>query len=139
MGKKDFIKLQFTDTGKQAGGNDCGVFAVAFAVSLCLGELPENVCFDQDRMRDHLVMCLEKQTFSMFPCNGRRQPKKFHTKTLVPVYCICRLPSIQSSPLIKCSRCKRGFHGKHCIKTPDDAWIPGEKWFCSAKCYNGSQ
>ena len=34
------VRLQFVDVVKQAGVNDCGVFAVAYATALCLGKSP---------------------------------------------------------------------------------------------------
>ena len=46
---------------------ECGVFAIAFAVSLALGTNPKHVTFDTSKMRPHLAVCLKAQKLSMFP------------------------------------------------------------------------
>ena len=48
---------------KQVGGTDCGVFAVAYAVDLLLGNDPSTIKYDQSKMRDHLMSCLENGKF----------------------------------------------------------------------------
>ena len=55
---------------KQTGGNDCGVFALAFATSLAFGMDPASQIYEQDRMRLHLANCFKVNKFSQFP---RRQ------------------------------------------------------------------
>ena len=37
------------------GSADCGVFAIACATGLCLGENPEMYVFDQIKMQQHLI------------------------------------------------------------------------------------
>ena len=41
---------------QQIGKDDCGAFAIAFAVHLLLGDKLE---FDQSQMRQHLLICLK--------------------------------------------------------------------------------
>ena len=41
----------------QAGGCDCGLFAIAFATALSLGKHPGQYLFDQGKMRRHLWNC----------------------------------------------------------------------------------
>ena len=55
------IKLNFMDVQMQSGGYDCGLFAIAFATALVLGEKPGGFLFDQQKMRAHLIKCLEHQ------------------------------------------------------------------------------
>ncbi len=43
----------------QRGSNDCGVFAIAFATSVLLGEEPSTLQYDQKELRGHLAHCLE--------------------------------------------------------------------------------
>ncbi len=54
--------------GKQEGGVDCGVFAIANATAISLRDsvnpLPK---FDQDKIRPHLESCLEMKHFNVFP------------------------------------------------------------------------
>ena len=144
MVEEDSITLQFADVQKQNGGNDCGIFPIAFTTAICLGELPSKFLFDQEKMRNNLIGCLEKQSFTMFPFKQERHQlsRKFTSKEIISIYCQWRSqarahPAINNVPMIQCSNCKRRFHGKHCIKTQEDAWLPGKKWLCSSECFSG--
>ena len=50
---------------KQDSTADCGLFAIATCVSLATGSQPKD--FIQRSMRDHLLLCIEKFTLSIFP------------------------------------------------------------------------
>ena len=63
--------LKFVDMRKQYGSNDCGIFSIAYSVTLCLGEKPGSFLFDQQLMPGHLVECPQNQSFSMFPIKGK--------------------------------------------------------------------
>ena len=52
---------------KQAGGTDCGLFSIAFAVALVHGMNPGKLRFCQSKMRSHLVDCFNKQIMVPFP------------------------------------------------------------------------
>ena len=43
---------------KQAGYNDCGLFAAAYCTTLAYGQNPSAFVYDQARMRNHLYDCL---------------------------------------------------------------------------------
>jgi hypothetical protein len=62
-------KWQFNNVKvqQQSGGNDCGLFAIAFATSLCHGEDPSQVFYDQKSMRQHLWQCINHEKISDFP------------------------------------------------------------------------
>ena len=61
------VELQFLPVQQLTNDSDCGVFAVAIAVSLALGRNPKHATFDTPRMRPHLAACLKAQKISMFP------------------------------------------------------------------------
>nr|XP_047129866.1 uncharacterized protein LOC124805802 isoform X1 [Hydra vulgaris] len=63
--KKIIIKIM--DVQKQKGGNDCGLFAVAFAAALTKQIQPDHCLFKQNLMRDHLLKSLQETVLSMFP------------------------------------------------------------------------
>jgi Ulp1 protease family, C-terminal catalytic domain len=42
---------------RQGNGYDCGVFAIAFAVSLAFGENPSQLVYDPAKLRNHLKFC----------------------------------------------------------------------------------
>jgi len=52
---------------RQKGSDDCGLFAIANATAVCFGVDPRSCRFDQNQMRQHLVLCLESGKMSMFP------------------------------------------------------------------------
>ena len=73
------IKFTIIPVQRQAGGTECGLFAIAFAVALGLGFNPTKLLFKQESMRGYLIDCLTKQEFSNFPfsinTNWRRKKK----------------------------------------------------------------
>ena len=85
--------LKFVDVMVQAGSNDCGLFAIAFATVLALGEKPELFLFDQPKMRVHLQKCLYRGKMEMFPVIRNRRVKNSTVKATeaVPFYCTDRL------------------------------------------------
>ena len=52
---------------RQTGGQDCGVYAISISTALAFGHDPATIKFDQPAMRAHLIACMEKGTFSLFP------------------------------------------------------------------------
>lgn len=60
--RKIFHKVQ-----QQPNLTDCGVFAIAFAVSIYFKENPENQIYDVKKMRRHLWGILQRNTLELFP------------------------------------------------------------------------
>ena len=52
---------------EQKGSVDCGLFSIAYATDLAFGNDPSKVVYDQSAMRDHLLLCLESNSISIFP------------------------------------------------------------------------
>ena len=52
---------------KQNGSKDCGVFAIAMMTSIAYGEDPQNVTYDQDNLRVHLLDCFTRKNMVLFP------------------------------------------------------------------------
>ena len=50
----------------------CGLFAVAYATTICYGKKPEKFNFDQGLMRCHLLKCLENKLMGEFPVRKER-------------------------------------------------------------------
>ena len=65
----DFIKcpVKFPFVQEQPNTHDCGVFAIAFAVSLFFNTKPENVRYDVSLMRSHLIQMFESNKIEHFP------------------------------------------------------------------------
>ena len=65
--EKPELILKFMDVPIQSGSYDCGLFAIAFATALSLGEKPELLFFDHWNMRAHLRQRFEDGEMKMFP------------------------------------------------------------------------
>lgn len=61
------LKLKHMNAQMQAGQDDCGLFAIAFATAVVYGKQPGGVSFNQPKMRDHLYKCFESKQITMFP------------------------------------------------------------------------
>ena len=62
----DTVLFKHENVAQQKGAVDCGLFALAFATSICFNEIT-SVQFDQERMRDHYFKCLTNKEMSIFP------------------------------------------------------------------------
>lgn len=63
---KDVVN-QFHKVMQQPNAYDCGVFAIAFATSLCFGKKPENENYIKCEMRKHLYKLLIQKQLLEFP------------------------------------------------------------------------
>ncbi|XP_024945840.1 uncharacterized protein LOC112495108 [Cephus cinctus] len=52
---------------QQPNDKDCGVYAIAFAVTILFGLKPENVRYDSTQMRRHLLEMFESKRIEHFP------------------------------------------------------------------------
>ena len=128
------ITLEYMNVHRQVGGSDCGLFALAFATSLCNSDDPTRHLYTQDAMRGHLVTALETGKLEKFPITRSRQTNLKPVKTeKFDVYCSCRQP-YSGDDMVKCSSCKDWYHAT-CEKVPEDVWNTRKQWICS-KCNN---
>ena len=58
---------------KQAGFDDCGVFAAAYCTALSHGQNPSSYVYNQSMMREHLIKCLEGSEMLPFPVMRERR------------------------------------------------------------------
>jgi len=59
--------VQFPIVQLQPNGNDCGVFAIAFAVSLLFNLQPNKIIYDHNLMRQHLAEIFQSNRIKHFP------------------------------------------------------------------------
>ena len=57
----------------QPNTNDCGVYAIAFAVSLAFGKEPAYLHFENSKMRSLLLNCLLSGVLTEFPCKPEQR------------------------------------------------------------------
>ncbi len=60
-------KVTVASVQQQQKGFDCGIFAIAFATRLTLGQDPTSVEFNIPLMREHLYRCIESGNMELFP------------------------------------------------------------------------
>ena len=130
--KEKKISFQYSRMQYQAGGSDCGLFAIATACSICCGEEPEELRYNQSKMREHLRACFEAEKIIPFPSNRRRVPAQNKSRDVdqVPVYCVCRLPH-DDRQMVQCTQCEDWYH-TDCVRVPQDFISQKTKpWYCS--------
>lgn len=131
------IQLQHMNVQMQAGGYDCGLFTLAFAIALAQGTSPCSFHFDQPKMRRHLWKCFQKRKIVGFPYTKLRRATESTVKSVdeVRVYCTCRMPELPDTKWIECSRCKNWFHLDTCVSPSPAALTTSLQWYFRACAY----
>lgn len=65
---------------QQSNSNDCGIFALAFATSLCYQKDPGTVLYVEDRLRSHYNSCISNNKAVEFPSNEMRVRNYFRRR-----------------------------------------------------------
>ena len=61
------IIVRVMNIERQQSGHACGLYAIAVAVDLCLGNDPCLSLYDEESIRNHLELCFSKQAIAQFP------------------------------------------------------------------------
>uniref|UniRef100_A0A1X7TU44 Ubiquitin-like protease family profile domain-containing protein n=1 Tax=Amphimedon queenslandica TaxID=400682 RepID=A0A1X7TU44_AMPQE len=61
------LRVQLVKTHKQIGSKDCGLFAIAMATAVLIGQDPKVLQFHQQSIREHLMDCFEAKKITPFP------------------------------------------------------------------------
>ena len=67
--EKNYV-ISFPDVQQQPNYNDCGIFAIANAISLFKGYDPSEITYDLTTMRNHLKEIFNNNIIEMFPCHN---------------------------------------------------------------------
>ena len=81
----------------QTNGNDCGVYAIAYATALCLRASPAKLLFDEIVMRPHLSKRLEDGWFTVSDKENMQEDDSESS--------MCWMPSVDGAAIIECSDC----------------------------------
>ena len=100
------IKLMNNDV--QPNTNDCGVYAIAFAVSLAFGKEPAHLHYDNSKMRTHLLNCIKSGILTEFPSKPESRKNLYIQAHTIPLHCTCRMP--ESDLMFQCTKCQQWFH-----------------------------
>ena len=131
MTKDRAISVTYANVQWQSGGSDCGLFALAFATSLCEGHDPSAILYNQPQMRNHLFTCLVAGKITTFPHRPSSRRDKTESE-LIPVFCICRLPD-NGGVMIQCSKCDEWYH-RSCIRLPEKYLNNDQLSWCCSQC-----
>ena len=141
--RKPEIKKLIKSAQQQRNYVDCEVFAIAFATSLVFGDRPEEVIYDSQIMRQHLLNCLRNMSMERFPDQVGNTIQRCKRKTLIIVFKFCysvsKFFALVGKPyypvMVMCTKCEGWFH-VDCEKTPKstidnediDFFCTGCKW-----------
>ena len=106
----DHMVVEWLKVKKQRGGSDCGLFAIAVAITLCNGDDPMMQDYDQGVMREHLALCFDCGEIAAFPAlqSGRKKKAAKSKREREHLYCHCRMPYIEGSFMVQCQGVKDG-------------------------------
>jgi hypothetical protein len=95
--KKSSLVIQLMNVDRQKIQEDCGLLAMAYATSLCVGQAPVNVVYDQEKLRQHFMDSLMSGKVKPFPvASNRIILKSVSVLVREKVDCICRQISVGS-------------------------------------------
>ena len=88
--------------------------------------------YDQSKMRQHFLSCLQSGEMSPSPSELRLRSKRPVGIKKVNIYCDCRLPEDGEEPMVYCEGCKNWYH-RSCQSIPDIVFDTEFKqdWFCN--------
>ena len=109
--------------------NNLEVVIVEFLLQLMLQAFGHDLCafvYDQCRMREHLLRCLQQIKMEPFPYISMQRTGTPRVQS-VNVYCYCRCPD-SGNAMVCCDgkSCGEWFH----IEYIDAAVKKGAKWYC---------
>ena len=126
--KKPHINTVFVNVQSQYNACDCGVFAIAFATALCEGKRPEELLFNNEALRKHLLKCFQEDCISQFPWKTVKRGFKVKNRKRIDIFCKCRTQ--EGGKMIQFADCQEWFH-EECMRIPILAWTdPNYKWAC---------
>ena len=117
-----YVFFFFIETNER----DCVVFAIANAMAIVNGQIPEEQNYMVSRMRRHLYKLMRH-----FPAKLRRKFRGNKSEE-VQVYYNCRRQ--EALPKAECVSCKEWFHPT-CQMIPKKVWSKNVNWKCS-NCKN---
>jgi Ulp1 family protease len=122
------IFVLFPDVQQQTDGASCGLFALAFAYTLCEGKDPSHMTYTSLHFREHLLRCIELKEMTSFACKNTLYKPGKPLVTKFSVYCLCRLPNT-GDDMVCCSSCSEWYHYT-CVNLPSGKKIE-DAWYCS--------
>lgn len=95
---------------QQEGSTSCGLYSIAAALNVALGENLRKVTYDDSQMRAHLEKCFDQQKLTPFPTSRGEVERCQLRHITIQTYCICEMPDTFDTEMIECEECKEWFH-----------------------------
>ena len=121
------LYLELPNVQQQNGVTDCGLFAIAFAVHLALGDDVSKLNFDQAQMRHHLLKCFQKKEMMPFPQSKKGDHNNYFPGREIELFCSCQMPETYDD-MIQCDTCEDWYHLK-CVGLKEFP-LKLEQWNC---------
>ena len=125
------INAQIMDVLPQKGAADCGLYCIAYCVSLAYKVDPCLFVYNQIEMRLHLMTCLEKGHLTEFPVLRKRRLSNNCRSSVTLFVCPVCLKPDDGELMIFCEQCKEWFHKNECVPQHNEISEELEiDWFC---------
>ena len=111
---------------QQQESYDCGLFAIAWAYHLLVGDSLNTLTLDQQKLRRHLVRCFEKKKLSRFPKSRQETPRSEIVWVSVVASCYQCIRPDSWNDMVQCDGCDRWYHMK-CARIKK---APFSDWHC---------
>ena len=102
------ITLIFESVQRQHNSNNCGVFTIAFATSICVSANPSILLYDQTCLRSYLTKCLESGMMELFPAKERKAQRPY-SRVQYEIFWSCRLMR-GDDKMARCDGCHEWYH-----------------------------
>ena len=112
--QEERISIEIMPVQQQANSVGCGLYALAFAVSLLHGRDPCQEHYDEGKIRTRFLKCIQTKKITPFPsissifCCSRNE-------SIIP-FCVCRIScytsdfNVESWKWSECDECGKEFH-----------------------------
>ncbi|KAJ8023112.1 HMG domain-containing protein 3 [Holothuria leucospilota] len=109
--KESSIIVNVMNVTQQNDGSSCGVFALAFAATLCAGQDPTKMHYDENTMWTELIDNLNNLEMLPFGIKGTNRVARPKRISLIRegIFCTCRRPD-DGNKMAECKFCKEWFH-----------------------------
>ena len=122
--KTNGLLVECTPVQQQEGQYNCGLFTVAFAYHLAVGDV-KSMALDQHKLQKHLAKCFERKCLSRFPRDKREVPCNDLHNINIDVFCACGRPDCWDD-MFACDKCNAWFH----LKCARLRVAPAGEWMC---------
>ena len=109
--EKKILKAKFSNVYMQTNGNDCGLYAIANATALAFGRDPSKEQYIPNKLREHLIQCLENKEMRPFPAAKGTSKRRKAIKKIenLQLYCVCKMPDTHTNYFL-CDQCSDEYH-----------------------------